>query len=349
VLPQTYLHDQRHGNPGLARFCKYDAVVAGSSMVANFLDSEIQSTLGWKSLNLSIVGSTAFEQRLALDQALATGQVKDVLWGLHYRAFTKGAEGVRDTVAFPTHLYGPDATTPFKYLLSTMTLYHSTLVLTGRGPKDLESRSAWFPSQQHSFTLDAVFRSWRSYVAKPENHHYCRADAAMDVARAHLLTVAKAHPDVRFHLFFPPYSALFRVAELVHPSDCLDQRMQFKRELVRELRSLPNVALYDFEAVDSVTHDLSLYKDLQHYDLATNTQMLHWIAAGEHRVTADNIDDVIDDLMADTRDFAAEIFASDYRHREQLQVVTLARERQKHVIKPASSVISVRDNSDPRR
>jgi hypothetical protein len=332
-LPQRFVKDQRQGNPGLARFSKYDAVVVGNSLSENFLVSEIESRLGWHALKLSVSGSTAREQRLILEQALRTGQVRNVLWSIDMFSFEYGPDATRFP-DFPFHLYDRDATTISKYLLSGSTLLSSIKVVCGDGPKDLEARHVWY--HKSTFGKEQVLARWRSDVIhrsnKPDND-----DIAWQSVEKQVLDAIRKHPQIRFTFVLPPYTALYRVSELVAPRNQFASRMQFKRKLATSLLQFPNVELFDFETVHEITHDFERYMDLVHFDLQSSNAMLGWIAEGTHRVTLENLDEQIRELEQDTHRYSATVFAADNPFRERLQLEELGLKLPASAALPAGS------------
>lgn len=315
-LSQTYVRDQRQANPGLARFSSYDSVVIGNSLTENYLVTEIESCLKWRPLKLCIAGSTPREQRLVLDQALATGQVRDVLWSIDLFSLELGPDAVRST-DFPFHLYNRDMTTPWKYLLSGSTFCNSLKVGLGGGAKDMESRYVWY--YKSKFGLDQMIVRWRSDVSDP-NIKPVNEEIAWNSVETHLLDEVRSHPEVRFHFVVPPYSSLYRVSELVTAGNHFAARMKFKRKLAQALLEFPNVELFDFETARDVTQDTGRYMDLVHFDLPTSTAILHWMADGQYRMTRDSIDQQIHELEDGTHRYAQTIFSADNPFRDRLRI-----------------------------
>lgn len=315
-LPQVFVKDQRQGNPGIARFSKYDAVVIGNSMTENLLVSEIQTHLGWQPLKLCVSGSTPKEQRLILDQALATGQVRDVLWSIDLFSMEFGPDDVRFP-DFPFHLYNRDSTTAWKYLMSGNTLFNSVKVLFRAGPDNLEARHLWHAKAK--FGQDQMLPHWQTVVSDPASHRP-KEDLAWLAAEKHLFELANAHPEIRFHFVFPPYSALYRVSELLMPGNGFEARMRFKRKLAHQLVQYPNVEVFDFETASDVTHDVDRYMDLVHFNLATSTSIIRWISQGDYRMTADRIDDQIRSVENETFADAQTVFATGNPLRSKLRI-----------------------------
>lgn len=335
-LPQRYVDDQRQSNPGIARFAKYDAVVIGNSLSENFLDAEMRSTFGWNPLKLSIKGSTAREQRLVLDQALATGQVRDVLWGLDYFSYNRGPDAVANPSGFPFHLYERNISTPFKYLLSTSTLLKSMEVLVGVGARSLTDRCVWH--HRRTFSTEQVLKHWRADVSRPVDRHKPKGDAAWKSLDQRVVEVVRNHPEVRFRFFFAPYSAIYRVAELTYPNDYFHARMQFKREAARRLLEFSNVEVFDFELARDVTQDLDRYADMTHYDLATSTAMLHWIAEGRYRLTHDNLEDAVGQVTDASLRYATAVFEPEHPLHARMQIQELRLGRPAALSRAAASL-----------
>jgi hypothetical protein len=255
-LHHTFIDNQRSQNPGLAKNYDYDAVIIGSSHTENFSPRQIESVLGWQALPLSISGSTAREQRLILEKSLGTGRVRHVL--------------SRDTLDF------------------------SRRALVGKGPRDLETLHAW--SQKFVFSEDRVIAAWRQECAARDRKvrkigaslRRPAREALFENVQTNLAAIVKSHPDVTFHLFFPPYSILMYVDDFAIAEDRFAQRLEFKAEIVRSLERSGNCRLYDFETAFEVTHDLNNYKDLSHYDRRINDFIVESIARDEYRLDAAN-------------------------------------------------------------
>jgi hypothetical protein len=306
-LRQAYAKDARQANAGQARFGRYDSVVIGNSHTENFLVSEIQSQLGWHPLKLCISGSTAREQHLVLDQALATGQVRDVLWSIDFSVFERGPDATR-TSDFPHHLYNRDAATPFKYLLSGSTLGTSFEVLFGGGSRDQESRFVWHHLRKYG--PGSVAKALPDAIAGLNSRPTDNRQAYI-AAQSHLLDVIRSHPEVRFHIVLPPFPALWRAIQMGCEGNHFESQIQFKQDLSHALIALPNAQLFDFELATSVTHDLNRYTDLGHFDLRTSNQLLAWIAEGRFRVQPHEIEENARILVAETRDYVGTVLSSD--------------------------------------
>ena len=130
IYPAFFGGDQKYLNPGLAKNYIYDAVIIGTSMTENFYVPNANKELNAKFLKLSISGSTAYEQKLILNQAIKTKQVKKVLWGLDIYSLNGKVEQYRNGKKnFPLYLYDDNIFNDYKYLLNKDTLFEFFKIL----------------------------------------------------------------------------------------------------------------------------------------------------------------------------------------------------------------------------
>ncbi len=92
------------------------------------------------------------------------------------------------------------------------------------------------------------------------------------------------HPDVTFDIYFPPYSILQFVAMRDFSPATLKTVYDFAAYALPRLVQFPNVRLYDFRAVEDVTHDLDNYGDVIHHSPAIDLKLLTWLAERKYAV-----------------------------------------------------------------
>ncbi|MGE0385646.1 MAG: hypothetical protein AB7Q97_13020 [Gammaproteobacteria bacterium] len=298
---------QRYQNVGLARNQRYETVVIGTSVTENFHASYIARSWNTPAVKLSIGGSTALEQRLILEQALATGQVRHVLWGLDAGSFYGGPRWVRDDQApFPWYMYRRHAWANVEYLYSLDTLRLARNALRGNGTRDLDRLDTW--DRRFVFGREAALAAWGGDCAQFQAR-YRPGGVAVDPAQVdgmrstlaqNVLATVRAHPRVTFHLFFPPVSMLTYV-----PADgsYLPMVIEFLRAAVAALDGEPNVRLHQFLAVPGITDDLDRYKDAVHYDLGVSRYVIDALREQRHRLSPATLDGDIRALVAQVNAF----------------------------------------------
>jgi hypothetical protein len=93
-----------------------------------------------------------------------------------------------------------------------------------------------------------------------------------------------AHPDVPFDIYFPPYSILQWVAMRDASPETLKIVYDLTDHVARRLTQFPNVRLFDFRAIQEITHDLANYSDVIHHSPEIDLKVLSMLAGGTHLV-----------------------------------------------------------------
>src|SRR3982074_939991 len=93
------------------------------------------------------------------------------------------------------------------------------------------------------------------------------------------------NPDVKFDIYFTPYSILQFVAMRDASPATLKIVYDFSNYASRRLAQFPNVRLFDFRVAKEVTHDLTNYGDVIPHSPAIDLKVLSWLAAGDYVVS----------------------------------------------------------------
>lgn len=282
--------NQRYQNPGLAKNYDYNAVIIGTSHTDNFSTKYIDQQLGCRTLKLSIRNSTSKEQRMILEKAITTGQVRHAIWGLDWASFCHGPAIVKE--GFPHHLYNESPSTHFKYLFSVDTISLYWHAFGKDASRDLNALYNWH--DEVSFGEKHVLAHWRSREFRIEAEGARDAAAPMDATsrsatenalQQNLFSVVRSHPNIRFYIFFPPHSIVYYRSLT---DDLFERHLQFKRHVVEKMSPLEHCEVFDFQQQDAITHELANYRDMSHYREEINQYMVDCMHDGTHRVTADS-------------------------------------------------------------
>ena len=312
---------ERYLNAGLAKTYPYDSVVIGSSMTQNFIVSEVAENLGFPDpIKLTTSGGNIFEEVTILKTAIATGKVKNVLFGIDIMALPE-AEAENQ---LPLFLYDEDISNDYKYLFNLDTFKRSILypVLPLLVSKDHPRRSYNLMYQwQHLFdesyfNAEKVIEIWRGIERSTDSenvdmlqhvgdkHGAYETDRRQSLSNMKLnfdnlvLPVLRQHQNINYIFFFPPYSSL--TYKTLEKDGSLADFVKIKKHIVERLSEFPNTRLYDFQAARDITHDLDNYMDLSHYHQKVNTWILEKIRDDAYRVTTDNVDAFANELLDQT-------------------------------------------------
>lgn len=301
--------DERYQNAGFLKNFDYDSIILGTSMTENFLIKEIEKKLGYsKLIKLSLTGGRANEQKIILETAIKMGKVKNILWGLDTFSFIDKYNNPSKDM--PLYLYDNNIFNDYKYLFSLDTTRKSIEAISRifKNPKDLISLDynkmyQWQHKYEDKFTSQEIKKSWENrntkFIKKNiQDQSFINLKNNFDFT---FLNIIKDNPQIKFKIFFPPYSILtFKVLE---ERSTLEETLKFKKYLYDIFIELDNVDLYDFQLEKNITYNLNNYKDLSHYHQKINTWMIEEISNNKYLIDENNLSKNIDILRIQVKDY----------------------------------------------
>lgn len=306
--PAQFYQDERHQMPGLARHYTEEIVVLGPSTMQLFHSEMVSEIFGKKAVNLTVGGSSLYEQRLLLDIALASGKVRQVIWGVEWVSTAKKASQTRaDFGHFPHHLYGlkPDT---LVYLASFPTLKlslkaygsHLGIVRSGDFSSDMQATKRW--DRRAVFSEKRVIENYLSPEFLTLENHLMpkRGNAYIDDARdnldRNLTAIIKQNPNVNFLIFQPPHSIIARLYLEENFKDIVDL-LHYQRAYFRDLQKMPNVTIHDFESIPEVVKKLNEYSDMRHYSPYIARYIVTMLASGQKRMSEKESQDGLEEML----------------------------------------------------
>lgn len=296
---------ERYLNPGLAKTYDYNSVITGSSMVENFIISNVSSILTIsKPIKLCMSGASAHDIKYILDVSFKNKQLDSVIYGLDLYAFS----GTPTKLGFgegsiPSYLYDDNYLNDYQYLLNIDTLKNVSRVLIKNRlqPHDpllnFDTMYQWQLQYKNDFGKDNVMEQWKRWKKDQKNlvldeYSY---ETLIKSFEYNFLPFVKKYKNTKFYIFYPPYSMLAY-------KDMQDKRwfkdgMEFKRYVYTTLKKYSNVKIYDFQVAKEFTHDLKNYKDPTHYHQSINKWMLLQIKDENYLLNDENIDSNIQELV----------------------------------------------------
>ena len=283
--PHFYRTLQRHINPGIAKNYDYDTVITGSSMMENYSNAEAGRILEGRAINLAMGAATAYELRQLLSTIIATGKAKHIVLDMNYNAFAGSPTSQVVGEPLPLYLYDRNPINDLHYLLQWQTLSKSIEIISNsrRSRFSADPDRPWYWADEYPFSKQTVLHGLdlgdinRTYRQSPRT-----LDAMMASFETNLLPIFRSHPDVRFSLVYPPYSAL--VWRDFAQRNQLDVTLAFRRRVFEVLRGLPNVALHDFQTRRDWVTNLDNYKDIYHFSPLVSRELLISVARGTDHV-----------------------------------------------------------------
>ncbi len=308
------IDNERSMNDGIAKHFDFDAIVTGSSMVANFKTSEVDEIFGTHSVKLPLAGGSFYEIADLLETAFAHHpEVKCVIRSIdRHLLFFAVNERRTDLGEYPDYLFDRNPLNDYKYLLSADVLFHRCF------PMLLRTRQPGFVPGHTSFDVyDNTMKYYEGYFGLPDirSLFWYEIDTVgepihMDESTRALVTenitrnvvaVAEAHPDVTFYCYLPPYSVGYWHNKLAVGD--IYQQIEAETLAVELMLQCANIRLFDFSGRDDIISDVNNYRDLLHYGDWINSFILQWMHDDRYRLTKENYEDFLADRLAYYRAF----------------------------------------------
>jgi hypothetical protein len=306
LFPAMYSADSRMQNAGLIRSQDFDTVFMGTSLAIHFRQSDIDKTLGTRSLKLAMTGSNSREQGFVLAAAMAR-RPKRVIWQMDDWIFRDAPE-IDSDIYVPADLYRRNAKGIAGYLFSGAMARESLWVLA-RAIPPLEpvvarltngvmfkfpiSRVDDINTLRPDFDVAAFYNAQSAVDAFRRITDPARSSelaqgydtgAMVRNFERDAIALIESNPHVTFDIYFAPYSILHFVAMRDASPATLKIAYEFATYAFPRLLQFPNVRLHDFRDVKDVTHDLGNYGDVVHHSPATDLKILSWLAEQKHVV-----------------------------------------------------------------
>ncbi len=307
LFAAMYSPDTRMQNAGLIQSQQFDTVFMGTSLAIHFRQSDIDRILGGRSLKLSMTGSNSREQSFVLAAAMAR-HPRRVIWQMDDWIFRDAPE-IDKNIYLPADLYRRNAKGIASYLFSGAMARESSWILARSipplEPLDREAHHRRnvqvpdIPRRRHQYA-SARFRRAQDFTmrrrrpptssasriphAAPTSLKDYDYDAMVKTFESDAIGLIEKNPDVKFDIYFPPYSILQFVAMRDASPATLKIVYDFTAYASLRLTQLPNVTLHDFRAVKQITHDLGNYGDVIHHSPAVDLKVLSWLAQRKYVV-----------------------------------------------------------------
>jgi hypothetical protein len=288
---------------GLLRNLDYETVFVGTSMAHNFKEESINRLFDTTSLNATISGSSAREQRRALELALSSKDVKKVFWEINYDSLAGEPDRVDTT--FPEYLYDRNVLNDLPYLLSSDALKKIDYQIKNQDSVNMDvdpSTFYKFGDKKKPLTIEMMEKELEGISAPPRDWH--NLNDYKESFKENMLDMVLAHPHVKFTFFYTPYPITrHNVIQEVEPSINKD-RLETKLFIFEELSRFKNVEVYDFQDEKEITFNVANYMDRSHYFSFINEWMLEQMAATEPIQTREEYLTKIENLKEQLEGFA---------------------------------------------
>jgi len=296
----------RYLNAGLVKNYDYDSLIIGSSMMANFNVSDVEKILLFdKAIKPLTFGGFISEEVDTINTALASKNVKNILFGLDIYSFSKYNISSKNNKRFPLYLYDNSLLNDFTYLLSLKILKKSFNILSNdfnesKVTNQLNELYDWQKEYNAFFTGKEVVENYENFLKSDRN---LLPIYNLDILKSNfdniLLPVIKSNKKINFIFFFPPYSIY--EYKLMDKEGYLLNNIKFKNFVMNRLKKFKHVSLFDFQVANEITMNKFNYKDTTHYHKRINYWILEQIRDNKFKKVQSNVQDL--DFINDVRLF----------------------------------------------
>ena len=297
------LDNERYQNDGIARNFEYDGIITGTSMTENFKTSIAEECWGMDFVKISYAGSYFKEISESTERALSYNpDTKVVICSLEMAFIMFDKDLDSPEVPHPDYLYDNNPFNDVEYIFNKKILTYyipETIGRTIKGvPADSFDEYSRFADVRPTGKDIVLAHFPKPYVADLTVH---LNDEEKEIIRGNIeqniIANAKAHPDVQFYYFIPPYSGVNWYGSQI-ATGTFDRYMEIFRFVSGELLQYDNIHLFCFYDDTDMVMNLDNYSDDCHFSGEISDMILVEMSKEDspHELTADNYMEYFDHI-----------------------------------------------------
>ena len=295
--------NQLSNNAGMAKTFDYDSILTGSSMVSNFDLNSFKEKLGTDTIKVNYNGAYPKDIANILEYVFHEHQgLKTVYFGMDVFSYNSDIEEVK--YPFPAHLYDDNLINDVSYLFNKDVLVQY-IIEPIRFPAERTdlSRVYMMEYDDSMYNRELVLEGYEepekvTMTAKEKEEKFENLELNLE---KNLIPYIEGHPETKFVIFFPPYSILYWYEK--DAQDWKDLIIDEYKIVTEKLLAYDNVEIYSFSEAWEYTTDLNNYVDYIHQHARVNEYILDCIKDGQHRITKENLGELIEELKTYTDNF----------------------------------------------
>lgn len=288
---EAVLNDRDNQMPGTIRNFKYDSVLAGSSVAENFDSAFLDEVYGCSTLKIIRASGSMADLLYYLEMAQKGHDIGNVFWCLDLFAMNAPTEATLPGGGAPEYLHTRTVLDDIPYLYNKEVLLEKIPFMLAYSYAGINTGGNGYNwARGKVFGADRAMQAYERYGISADTEveqRQSEENSRLILENIGLLEKQISdHPEISYHVFFPPYSMLWWDCAYVNGE--LEERFYILEETVSMLLGYENVEIYFFQNQSSIVCDLDNYMDMVHYSPKINQYMLERMAAGEDRVTREN-------------------------------------------------------------
>ena len=293
-----------YNNNGMLRNFDYNALIIGTSMTSGFSEEEASQLFDENFIRTTFLGEGFYLLNENMKTALLhQPDLKHVIRSVDTLWFVTPPEW-KSTEEYPDYLYDENPFNDVQYLYN-IDVWNEAMIPTVAASITQDESESTEPDSEDARADDYLTgeKALDNY-GRPEKsdtpidpgeteewYHYMYANLTQNLTD----TIAQ-YPDVRFDLFFPPYSILWWDSSNQAGPGRVDRRIDMEKYAIDILLEYPNIHLYSLNDDFELVTDLSNYADDIHYHPNINSEILQCIHDGKHEITDENASEYIESI-----------------------------------------------------
>lgn len=302
------LEYEQYYNYGYAKHLKYDTVLTGSCMSVDFYEKDFSTKDGI--VKLSMVANPLDQVKMINLALESDNNVRRVI--MSEDMWVLGTDGC--ALEYPEYIYNGPGADDINYLLNkdTLTFDIVSANLERSGIADLMENKNWHRECSEAIMLQTedIQGMLDIYEECLRTNDFPNDETYMDEINAsttrkvvgYIEEVVKANPDIRFDIFFPPYS-IMALEWAKYSAGGLNYILDQEKLWVDVLVDYPNVNIYEFQTAEDIIYNLDNYCDKVHFSENVYAWEAEQINKGNYRLTRENYIEEIDKIKKITDEF----------------------------------------------
>lgn len=285
--------------------------MVGTSMIEN-TDADLCEEL-WNCdiVRLPYSGGTTYNMKRILDICFSSkNEIKTVYWELD--EFQLLGSATEPRYPLPEYLYRSDYKEDLSYLLNLDIFYHygvNNILGTLRGENQPAERRHKSLSGDYSKKAMLAAYSRPEQLSETSTLYGSVLQERADENLQNIEYFLQKYPETEFVFFMPPFSVLYWDREL--RTGKFQATMDCVRYALEHLLVYENVRIYFYQNEEDIITNLDNYKDYSHYGSWINDTLTQYIAEDKNRVTSDNFNQIVNEMITFINSYDFEELLSD--------------------------------------
>ncbi len=279
---------------GRIKLCNFDTAICGTSTARRISKDHISNILHQKAESLYLELSSCVDQELAFELLYQYHPSVHIIYGLDF--FSYGGTNIQTNKSLQLFAFKNDFWRYYQYFFSPRTYrgilkylnYTEDSSKSQRNSEIKKGPEFSYTSTMNYAMVDATIRkTYDSELMKK------RFDS--------FLQSVKKHPNIKFTIFYPPYSIVWWLT--IEKFTNIDTLLEFKRYTVEQSSDCDNIEFYDFQTDPKFIANFDCFEDIFHTNPKAAELMIQDIKDQKNQLNSHNIHKIysIKDIMNQER------------------------------------------------